>query len=261
MELVFKYIIIFNILFLFFFLKNLIRKYNNEILKCKEYLNYKLNAINKKETLISENNYINHNILKNPKKDSLINEPFLPQNEEEINVKKYNKSYYNTSNIRYHFEDLFYYRKLFRINYSYLPYENVDKSKSYEYNANYIFETTGMLNITKLDQKYFNQKNADTLNFNHIHLSMGHDNNYILLSLVSIASILNTTNNNTFIHFHFVLLGSVYKDMKPIIALKKIYNNVEFIFYNGKQAEYDFYIYGKKEFRGIGDYAKFLNYF
>ena len=202
-----------------------------------------MNAINKKETLISENNYINHNILKNPKKDSLINEPFLPQNEEEINIKKYNKSYYNTSNIRYHFEDLFYYRKLFRINYSYLPYENVDKSKSYEYNANYIFETTGMLNITKLDQKYFNQKNADTLNFNHIHLSMGHDNNYILLSLVSIASILNTTNNNTFIHFHFVLLGSVYKDMKPIIALKKIYNNVEFIFYNGKQAEYDFYIY------------------
>ena len=87
---------------------------------------------------------------------------------------------------------------------------------------------------------------------------MGHDSNYILLSLVSIASILNTTNNNNFIHFHFVLLDSKFEDMKPIIALKKIYNNIEFIFYNGKQAEYDFYIYAKNTRRGVGDYTKFL---
>ena len=115
-----------------------------------------------------------------------------------------------------------------------------------------------MLNLTKLNIAYYGQNNTNILNFNHIHLSMGHDANYILYSLVSIASILNTTNNDTFIHFHFVLLDCKFEDMKPIIALKKIYKNVEFIFYNGKQVEYDFSGYGHKEQRGVGDYTKFL---
>ena len=112
--------------------------------------------------------------------------------------------------------------------------------------------------MTKLDNIYYNSNNINILNCNHIHLSMGHDSNYIILSLVTIASILNTTNNDTFIHFHFVLLDSKYEDIKSIMELKKINNNVEFIFYNGKQAEYDFSIYGNKEQRGVGDYAKFL---
>ena len=46
--------------------------------------------------------------------------------------------------------------------------------------------------------------------------------------------------------------------MKPIIDLKEINENVNFIFYDGKQVEYDFSIFGNKESRGIGDYAKFL---
>ena len=149
-------------------------------------------------------------------------------------------------------------RKIFKINYSYFPYTTIDKSKSYEDNANYIYETTGMLNITKLDNAYYNKKNLNISNYNNIHLSMGHDSNYILLSLVTIASILNTTCNDTFIHFHFVLLGCKFEDMKPIISLREIYNNVEFIFYDGKQAEYDFGTFGKIERRGIGDYTKFL---
>lgn len=115
-----------------------------------------------------------------------------------------------------------------------------------------------MLNITKLDIFYYGPKDINTSDFNHIHLSMGHDANYILLSLISIASILNTTNNNTYIHFHFVLIDCKFEDMKPIIQLQKINKNVEFIFYNGRQAEYDFSVYGNKEPRGIGDYTKFL---
>jgi len=46
--------------------------------------------------------------------------------------------------------------------------------------------------------------------------------------------------------------------MKLIIDLKKIYNNIEFIFYNGKQAEYDFSTFKDGMNRGIGDYTKFL---
>jgi len=149
-------------------------------------------------------------------------------------------------------------RKLFKINYSYLPYKSKKRFKSYDDYANYIYNSTGMLNITKLNNSFYGKNDLDTSNFNHIHLSMGHDANYILLSLVSIASILNTTNVNTYIHFHFVLLDCKFEDMKPIIELRKIYNNIEFIFYNGKQAEYDFYKFGINERRGIGDYTKFL---
>ena len=188
----------------------------------------------------------------------ILNEPVLPENDKEVIKKKFFRSQYNTSNIRYHFEDLFLKRETFKINYSYRPYEQIEKNKSYDDNANNIYSKTGMLNITKLDYYYYGTKNIDYANFNHIHLSMGHDANYILSSLVSIASILNSTNKDTFIHFHFVLLNCTFEDMKPIIALKTINNNIDFIFYNGKQAELDFSNYGKNERRGVGDYTKFL---
>ena len=47
--------------------------------------------------------------------------------------------------------------------------------------------------------------------------------------------------------------------MQKIIQLKKINKNVDFTFYNAKQAEYDFGKRGKKEMRGIGNYAKILS--
>ena len=40
--------------------------------------------------------------------------------------------------------------------------------------------------------------------------------------------------------------------------MKKINKNVEFIFYNGSQAIYDFGFRSKREFRGAGDYTKML---
>ena len=210
--------------------------------------------------LHNNNNYTEKKYFKfiHSKDKSIINEPTLPENNKINNIKPFFKSHYNTNNIRYHFDDIYLNRKLFKINYSYLPYNNKKNFSSYDDYANYIYETTGMLNITKLDNSYYGNRDIDTSNLNHIHLSMGHDSSYILLSLVSIASILNTTNINTYIHFHFVLLDCRFEDMKPIISLKKIYNNIEFIFYNGKQAQYDFDRYGKKEKRGVGDYTKFL---
>lgn len=244
-----KYITYKYIIILFFILFIVILSYFiNEFYKCKRNLNNISNRINNNNFRLKKKL---HNILE-------INEPFLPLNEEEIINKKYFISHYNTSNIRYHFVESFKNRKKFKINYSYLPYENIDKSKSYEEIADYIYETTGMLNLTKLDIYYYNKNNINNLEFNNIHISMGHDAKYILLSLVSIASILNTTSKDTYIHFHLVLLNCKFKDMKPIISLKEICNNVEFIFYNGKQAEYDFSIFGNKEKKGVGDYTRFL---
>ena len=92
----------------------------------------------------------------------------------------------------------------------------------------------------------------------HIHLSMSFDNNYALLSYVSIASILNTSNIDTYIHFHFILNNCTYENIKPIIDLKKINKNIDLVFYNGIQAEYDFGNRPKIEKRGIGEYARLL---
>ena len=172
--------------------------------------------------------------------------------------KNYSITHYNKYHFRYNFHDKFKSRRKYQINYSYVPYLNIDKSISYEKNADRIYESTGMLNVTKLDYFYYNKKSLNYLNFNHIHLSTAFDKNYIYLSSVSFSSILNTSNSNTYIHFHLIILDSQFEDMKKIIQLKKINENVEFIFYNGSQAIYDFGYRDKKEIRGVGDYAKML---
>ena len=147
-------------------------------------------------------------------------------------------------------------RTIFIINYSYLPYKSIKKHLSYEENGKYIFESTGMLNITLLDL-YYGNNIEDRSKFNHIHVSIGTDENFALLSLITIASLLNNSSPDTFIHVHAILLNCAFEDIKKMYKLKSINKNVEFIFYNSKQAEYDF-SRGKKERRGIGDYTRVL---
>ena len=116
-----------------------------------------------------------------------------------------------------------------------------------------------MLNITKLDYYYFKNKTTiNIFNLNQIHLSMAFDKNYCDLSLISIASILNTSSSDTYIHFHILGLNFGFKEIKKIMELKKINNKVDFIFYNAQQVEYDFEI-GSHDPRGFGAYAKILS--
>ena len=105
---------------------------------------------------------------------------------------------------------------------------------------------------------YFDYLSSKSL-YNHIHIAMGFDEKYAMLSLVSITSILYTANNNTFLHFHIITLFNFSLDMmEKINSLKyKINNKVEFIFYDGKQVEKDF-TRGNKELRGIANYCRFL---
>ena len=110
-----------------------------------------------------------------------------------------------------------------------------------------------MLNITKLDY-YYNNIDINTINFNHIHLAM----DLIELSVISIASILNTSNTDTYIHFHILALNFTFDYMKKIIQLKRINKNVEFVFYNSKQAEYDFQELSKSELKEVKYYIKLL---
>ena len=192
------------------------------------------------------------------KENSIINTPILPESLKEYIVKEYYTSPNNFDNIRYNFKNnIFNKRKIFKINYSYYPYTKLDKSKSYDENGQIIYDLTGMLNITKLDY-FYNNIDINTLNLNHIHLSMGFDSNYIELSSISIASILNTSSPDTYIHFHILALDFEFSDMKKISGLKTINKNVEFVFYNALQAQYDFGERGKKEWRGVGDYTRLL---
>ena len=174
-------------------------------------------------------------------------------------MKKYKISRYNLEHERYSFQEKFDRRKLFKINYSYYPYTKISQKLSYKDNAINIYNSTGMLNITKFEYYYFqNETGIDLLKLNHIHISMGFDDKYCDLALVSIASILNTSSSDTYIHFHILGFNFGFKEIEKIIKLRKINNKVEFIFYNAKQVEYDF-IKGKEDRRGYGNYAKILS--
>ena len=202
---------------------------------------------------------LNHhyNKLSSDYNSPIINEAILPVDIEDCPKKNFKRTYYDSSNIRFHFQDLYNKRKLYKINYSYFPYKNAKKYCSYDKAADYIFETTGMLNITLLDY-YYNDIDIDTSDFNHIHLAMSFDDNYIDLSKISITSVLNTSSSDTFIHFHIGLNGCKYSNIKTFLELKKINKNMEFIFYKGKQAELDFYNKRLKQRRGIGEYTRLL---
>lgn len=61
-----------------------------------------------------------------------------------------------------------------------------------------------MLNVTKFEYYYFkNETGIDILKFNHIHISMGLDDKYCDLALVSIAIILNTSSSDTYSFSYF----------------------------------------------------------
>ena len=189
----------------------------------------------------------------------VINNPVLPNNEVEFVVKKFNSSNFNLNNSRYNFQENFNKRTKFRINYSYYPYTQISKKNSFDENAMKIYIETGMLNFTKLEYAYNKDKyNIDIANMNEIHLSMAFDKEYSDLALISIASVLNSSNSDTFIHFHVLALNFGLNEIKKIINLRKINFRVEFIFYNAKQVEYDF-DRAKNEMRKYGNYAKILS--
>ena len=64
---------------------------------------------------------------------------------------------------RYHFQERYYTRKIFKINYYYYPYKKISQNLSYKENAWMIYNTTGMLNLTKFE--YYFYKGNITLKF------------------------------------------------------------------------------------------------
>ena len=122
-----------------------------------------------------------------------------------------------------------------------------------------IYKNTGILSFNKLDEVIYGNK-VDYSKFNNIHIAMSFDNDYYLLSSVTIASLLKNANKSTYIHLHIVAVEDfLYETMKKLNSLKyKINNNSEFIFHNGAQAEIDFGYQIKSEPYGVGEYARLM---
>ena len=147
--------------------------------------------------------------------------------------------------------------------YSSFTYEIFNRKENYSYDelGKRTYSITGTLSFNYLD-KYFNITKTDNSNsnFNHIHVAMSFNNDYHLLSSVSIASLLKNAAPTSFIHLHIIAVdGWVYPTMKKLNSLKyKINNNSEFIFHNGEKTLKDFGEDSKKELKGIGEYARLL---
>jgi len=135
------------------------------------------------------------------------------------------------------------------------------KDDKYDEFGKRIYSKTGTLSFNYLDKVFNRTKiNDSNSNFNHIHVAMSFNNDYYLLSSVSIASLLKNSAPTSFIHLHIIAVdGWVYPTMKKLNSLKyKINNNSEFIFHNGEQSLKDFGEDSKKEVKGIGEYARLL---
>ena len=71
--------------------------------------------------------------------ENYVYQPILPFKNEGYAVKKYSKSEIPLVNKLYNFKNLYNERKIFKINYCYIPYEKINKSISYEENADIIY--------------------------------------------------------------------------------------------------------------------------
>ena len=134
-----------------------------------------------------------------------------------------------------------------------------EKINLYDKKAIEIFINTGKLSFNNLDEILYGKK-SNYSEFNNIHIAMSFDNDYYLLSSITIASLLNNSDINSYIHLHIIVVENFsYFTMKKLNSLKyKINNNSEFIFHNGSRAELDFGFQIKSEPYGVGEYARLL---
>ena len=133
-------------------------------------------------------------------------------------------------------------------------------SRDYDKEGIRIYKSTGKLSFNTLDEIIYGNK-TDYSKFNNIHIAMSFDNDYYLLSSVTIASLLKNANKSTYIHLHIITVENfLYETMKKLNSLKyKINNNSEFIFHNGSKAEIDFGYQIKSEPYGVGEYARLMS--
>ena len=70
--------------------------------------------------------------------------------------------------------------------------------------AEKIYNSTGKLSFNELDKKF---KKIDYSKYNNIDIGMSFNNDYYLLSTVTIESILKNIENKTYAHIHIIESG------------------------------------------------------
>jgi hypothetical protein len=134
-------------------------------------------------------------------------------------------------------------------------------NKSYDEKGIEIYKKKGILSFNELDKQFkrYNDTNNNKT-FNHIHIAMSFNDDYSLLSSVTIASLLKNADKNTYIHLHIITVDNFgYSWMKKLNSLKyKINNNTEFIFHNGDRVEKDFGTDIKNDSKGMPEFSRFL---
>ena len=117
----------------------------------------------------------------------------------------------------------------------------------------------GKVNINKIEEtitggrKYQKKRNRTK----EINIGFQLDPGYVLRTMITVASIMDSQKKDTEIRLHFiVVLGFNVENMLKIYSLRdKIRDDVEFNFYNGNKVEKDFYGIHPK---GPGAVAKIL---
>jgi lipopolysaccharide biosynthesis glycosyltransferase len=134
-------------------------------------------------------------------------------------------------------------------------------NKSYDEKGIEIYKKKGILSFNELDKQFkrYNDTNNNKT-FNHIHIAMSFNDDYSLLSSVTIASLLKNADKNTYIHLHIIAVDNFgYSWMKKLNSLKyKINNNTEFIFHNGDRVEKDFGTDIKNDSKGMPEFSRLL---
>ena len=139
--------------------------------------------------------------------------------------------------------------------------KNYSKLNKYDKQGKEIYLKTGTISFNKLEEMEKGKKiKEDISKLNHIHIAMSFNDNYHLLSSVTIANLLKTAKPTTYIHLHIIAVDNFhFSIMKKLNSLKsKINNNTEFIFHNGDIAKKDFGSHIKKAIKGTAEYARFL---
>ena len=115
--------------------------------------------------------------------------------------------------------------------------------KNFLKEINQTFTKKGFANINEIESKFPEGRPWIKGNINDtINVGFQLDPNYILRTMMTLASLIDSQKNNTKISAHFaVVLGFNDENMFKIYSLReKIRDDVEFIFYDAKRVETDF---------------------
>ena len=123
-----------------------------------------------------------------------------------------------------------------------------------------VYKNKGYINLNKLESTISNGRPwpKQFNKINEINVGSSLDPNYILRTMMTTASLMDSQNNETYLRLHFAVVNNFStENMLKIYSLReKIRDNVEFNFYNAKNIEKE--MKGQASEKGSGLIAKLL---